>query len=87
MTNRTTPATSRDFTSDGHFSTITFRISAILLFFLKKAQKGRFSSGPFSSTKCGMAIGVSAAVPSFHHHCHSTHVSFTAVPSMDALQH
>jgi hypothetical protein len=53
ITTSTAPATT--FASDGHFSTNTFRI--------KNGPRGRFSSGPFSSTKCGRAIGVRAAVP------------------------
>ena len=57
----TAPATNTIFTSDGHFSTITFRNLSYPC--RKKWPKGRFSSGPFSSTKCGKAIAARAPVP------------------------
>lgn len=50
----------------------------------KKWPKGRFSSGPFSSTKCG---GLSRRVLPFHYHRHCTHMNFTTVLGMDVLQH
>lgn len=50
----------------------------------EKTPKGEFSSGPFSSTKCG---GLSRRVLPFHYHRHCPHMNFTTVLSMDVLQH
>jgi len=43
MTNSKAPATSTNITSDGHFSTNTFRTFDILS---KHGPRGRFSAGP-----------------------------------------